>query len=86
MLADAHDRKVRHIVTFMDASKAFDVVCHQGMLNAAHKQGITGGLWNIYQDMYTNIQSSIKWKGEASASFSEGQGICLARLTSTELF
>ena len=67
-ICHAHNNKKDLIITFMDASKAFDLVCHPGLLNKLHDQGITGNLWNIYNNMYTNVTAQIKWKGELSST------------------
>lgn len=44
-------------------------------MNALHQQGITGNLWQLYNSMYTDITSVVKWNGELSRVFSEQQGI-----------
>ena len=74
-MAEARDSKQQLLLTFMDTSKAFDVVDHRGMLNALHQQGVAGILWQLYDSMYTDMNSRVKWKGEASEAFSELQGI-----------
>ncbi len=85
-IAEAKDRKAQPIITFMDASKAFDIVCHTGMLNTIYDQGITGQLWCTYNSLYDNITSTVKWNGSLSNVLVEGQGIRQGGLTSTELF
>ena len=75
LMAEARDNKQQMLITFMDTSKAFDVVDHRGMLNALYQQGINGTLWKLFDSMYTGIQSMVKWKGEISNAFSEQQGI-----------
>ena len=75
IMADAADRKQELQVTFMDTSKAFDVVNHKGMLNALHQQGITDSMWDLFNSMYNGIQSAVKWHGEMSNPFVEEQGI-----------
>ena len=73
-------------VTFMDASKAFDVVDHDSVMLHLHRQGITGNLWKCYNNLYTDITSKIKWQGEESEPFGEGQGIRQGAPTSTGIF
>ncbi len=85
-IAEARDQNETPKITFMDASKAFDIVCHRGMLNTIANQGINGTLWNLYDSMYSGNSSAIKWKGSVSDTFIEGQGIRQGGLTSTELF
>ena len=70
----------------MDASKAFDVVDHQGMLNAIYEQGVHGRLWSIFDDMYTDVTSQVKWNGDMSRLLTETQGIRQGGLSSTTLF
>ena len=71
VMAEAADPKEPLYITFLDASKAFDVVNHKGMLNALHQQGITNQLWKLYDSMYTNINSIVKWKNQKH-TFSRG--------------
>ena len=74
-MANAKDSKQEIYVTYMDTSKAFDIVDHKGMLNALHQQSIHDSLWQTYDSMYSGIQSAVKWQGEMSHSFGEQQGI-----------
>ena len=86
VLAEAEDHSSPLLVTFMDSSKAFDVVDHRSMLNALHEQGVTGNLWNLFNSMYDEITSSVKWEGELSKSFRERQGIRQGGVSSPELY
>ena len=74
-IAHHRDTKTPIYLTFMDASKAFDVVDHDCILNHLYNQGITGDLWYMYDSLYSNISSVIKWQGDLSEPFQEGQGI-----------
>jgi hypothetical protein len=74
------------IITFLDASKAFDVVDHDSVLLHLHCLGVNGSLCKCYNSLYTNITSIIKWQGELSDPFKEGQGIRQGAPTSTGLF
>ena len=76
VIAEAIDNNEQLLITFMDTSKAFDVVSHKGMLNSLHQQEVRGTLLITYDSMYTNIRSVVKWQDELSSPFSEGQGIC----------
>ena len=75
IMADAKDTKEPLFLTFLDTSKAFDVVHHKGMLNALHEQGVQGSLWKLFDSMYTGIKSAVKWDGQLSSPFEEEQGI-----------
>ena len=75
VVAEARDNKNELIIVLMDTSKAFDVVSHTGMLNAMYTQGVSGSLWSLFNSMYTNIRSSVKWEDTISEPFAELQGI-----------
>jgi hypothetical protein len=75
LIANAKSNNEELYLTFLDTSKAFDVVSHNCMLNALHQQGVCGNLWQMYNDMYSGINSMVKWEGELSHSFEELQGI-----------
>ena len=85
-IAEAKDKKEPIYGAFLDASKAFDVVWHDGMLLNLHQLGIKGHLWLLYKDMYTNMTSQIKLDGHISTRFHEGQGVRQGGIPSTELF
>ncbi len=70
----------------LDASKAFYVVWHPGMLYSLHQLGVTGNLWRLYDDMYQGMTSQVKWGSEMSEPFVEGQGVRQGGIPSTELF
>ena len=82
-IAHSKDTKQPVYLAFMDASKAFDVVDHDCILNHLHDQGITGHLWHLYNSLYEDITSIIKWQGELSDPLSEGQGIRQGAVSST---
>ena len=86
LLMDAKDTKQAIYVSYMDTSKAFDMVHHEGLLCALSKQGVHGPLWNLYNSAYSNIRSEVKWSGEVSEEFEEGQGIRQGAKTSTGAF
>ena len=75
LMAEATDSNSQLQITFLDTSKAFDVVDHQSMLQSLHRQGVTGNLWQLYRSMYSDITSTVKWDGELSKVFPERQGI-----------
>ena len=75
VVAEARDNKNELIVTLMDTSKALNVVSHTGMLNSMYTQGVSGSLWSLFNSMYTNIRSSVKWEDTISKPFAELQGI-----------
>ena len=85
-MAEAQDNNQVIYAALLDASKAFDVVWHDGMLLDIYELGITGDLWLIYKSMYSNMTSQVKWEREISEPFTEGQGVRQGGISSTELF
>ena len=85
-MAEAADDKEELSITFLDTSKAFDVVDHKGMLNSLYQQGIRGSLWRLYDSLYSETQSVVKWEGSTSEPFVEGQGIRQGGPSSTDLY
>ena len=45
---------------FLDASKAFDVVWHEGMFHKLNELGVTDDLWLLYRNLYSNMSSTVK--------------------------
>ena len=86
IISDAKDNDEPLIITLMDTSKAFDIVSHTSMLNSLYSQGVHGVLWRSYESMYTNIRSQVKWQGELSSAFKEGQGIRQGGNSSTDQY
>ena len=60
---------------YMDTSKAFDMVDHKELLCTLRAQGLRGDTWHLFHDAYKDIHSVVKWDGEVSRNFHEGQGI-----------
>lgn len=85
-MSEAMDKGEMLYITFMDIKKAFDTVWHSSMLTAINDHGINGTLWNIFRDMYTDIKSQVKLKGELSDPICELQGIKQGAESSTDLF
>jgi hypothetical protein len=85
-LADSKTRNKPLFATYMDASKAFDVVDHSSVMNHLYNRGVDGTLWLAIDSMYTDIHSVVKWNGEVSKTFGEGQGIRQGSVSSTALF
>ena len=52
-MAEAQDNNQVIYAALLDASKAFDVVWHDGMLLDIYELGITGDLWLIYKKACT---------------------------------
>ena len=85
-VAEAADNNQALYTLFLDASKCFDVVYHNAMLNRLHDQHIYGDLWMLLNDNYKQMTSDIKWKGQTSEKFEEGQGIRQGGSNSAHVF
>ena len=85
-IAENRDKKMPTYITYLDASKCFDVVNHDSMLCCLYEQGVRGKTWKLFENMYTGITSQIKWKGELSNPISEGQGIRQGAQSSSHCF
>lgn len=85
-IAEAKDCKQTLFTTYLDASKAFDVVFHMSMLVKLHHLGITDDLWQLYCSMYSNMSSQVKWCNLLSPHIVELQGVRQGGIPSTELF
>jgi hypothetical protein len=86
VMAESSDNGSELHLAFMDTSKAFDVVHHNGLLNSIYVQGVNGGLWNLYDNLYQEIKSVVLWKGQQSSAFPECQGIRQGGITSADLY
>ena len=85
-IAEAKDNNQPLYVTYMDASKAFDIVWHNTMLSKLHDRGVGGDLWLLLCNMYDGITTKIKWKGQTSRKIKESQGIRQGGNISADLF
>jgi hypothetical protein len=85
-IAESQDLHTKLYVTFLDASKAFDVVWHTSMLNKLYDLGVDGKLWRLYSDMYSGLTSRVKTTGLLSRTIVERQGVRQGGIPSTELF
>ena len=86
LIAEAKDSKSQLLLTFMDTSKAFDVIDHKAMLNSLHMQGIAGTLWQLFNSMYDGIQAVVKWDGNISEPFQELQGVRQGGTSSSDCY
>ncbi|KAK3085377.1 hypothetical protein FSP39_002384 [Pinctada imbricata] len=74
-IAEAKDLKKMLYATFLDASKAFDVVWHDSMLHKLYHYGLKGTDWLLMKEWYQNMSSQVKWEGSLSTKFMELQGV-----------
>ena len=85
-IAEAKDQNIPLYGAFLDASKAFDVVWHAGMLAKLSHLGVSGNQWQVYHSLYQDMTSQVKEEGLLSRSFEEKQGVRQGGIPSTELF
>ena len=85
-IADAKDNDTPLYISFMDSSKAFDMVDHTVLLNALHDLQLEPHLWRLYKDMYSAVLSRVRVNGELSRVIKEGRGIRQGGETSTDGF
>ena len=65
--AETRDQNIPLYAAFLDASKAFDVVWHQGLFSKLEDVGIHGNLWLLCSDLYKGMSSTVKWEGAYSS-------------------
>ena len=85
-ISEAKDTKEALHIVYMDAKKAFDVVCHPALLVDLHHQGLGEAAWGLFADMYSHVTSRVKYEGDISREVVEKQGIRQGADTSTEAF
>ena len=74
-IAESIDNGKPLFTTFIDATKAFDVVWHDSMLVKLYDAGIQGYKWTFLNEWYKGLESFVKWEGKLSEPFSERQGV-----------
>ena len=67
--------KKKLFCSFIDFSAAFDSVWRTGLWTKLQKQGITGKILIVIQNMYKNIKSCVTVNGESSAMFTSFCGV-----------
>ena len=77
-------------VLYIDASKAFDRVCHSKLVNVSQVQGICPLILKSLFNMYTQSVMKVRWRSETSNSFilqnGVKQGGCLSPMLFTVYF
>ena len=85
-IAEAKDADEPLYAAYLDASKAFDVVWHAGMLASLQRLGVNGMLWLTIASLYDGMTSRVKMANSLSRAIREGQGVRQGGIPSTELF
>ncbi|CAC5400934.1 unnamed protein product [Mytilus coruscus] len=73
-------------ITTLDSQKAFDIVNHQILLDKMYFLGMDIQFWDIIEDLYDDITSTVKWQGDHSFSFRIEQGVRQGGVLSTHLY
>ncbi|MES9879357.1 MAG: reverse transcriptase family protein [Sedimenticola sp.] len=63
------------LVAFLDIEKAFDSVWHNALFLKLHDLGITGKIWSVLSDSYTNLFCKIRVNGKTSEVFKIERGV-----------
>ena len=71
---------------FLDASKAFDRVCHDTLFLRLLEHGIPSSVVRILQFWYSNQTMFVSWNGVTSYGFSTGNGVRQGGILSPALF
>ncbi|KAK6191097.1 hypothetical protein SNE40_002842 [Patella caerulea] len=62
-------------VAFLDSTKAFDSVWHNGLLLKLHEIDLDASLWSVVDNMYTNMTSCVRLNGDYSRNFTLQRGV-----------
>ena len=77
-------------VLYIDASKAFDRVCHSKLFDVLQAQGMCPLIFRALFNMYTHSEMKVRWESETSKSFSLQNGVkqggCLSPMLFTVYF
>jgi len=73
-------------VAFLDTKKAFDTVWHNGLLKIIHDKGITGKIWRIIMEAYSDMTSEIVINEHSSQRFQLRQGVRQGGVLSSLLY
>ena len=77
-------------VLYIDASKAFDRVCHSKLFDVLQAQGMCPLILRALFNMYTHSEMKVRWESETSKSFSLQNGVkqggCLSPMLFTVYF
>ncbi len=69
------ERGSKVYAAFLDTSKAFDVVWHQGLFVKLHEAGISDALWQVIVAAYSGMESQVRVNGTLSRRFVVRQSV-----------
>ena len=81
-----HKRNKKIYSCFIDLSKAFDTIPRDLLLGKLREVGITGKVFNIIRNIYSNDQAYMKVDGKITKSFPISQGVRQGCVLSPLLF
>ncbi len=73
-------------LAFLDFSKAFDTVWRDGLLYSAWDIGIRGNVWNLIDNLYSNVQAKVKFNNVTTDFFEIDEGVKQGCVLSPILF
>ncbi|KAK6186686.1 hypothetical protein SNE40_005971 [Patella caerulea] len=73
-------------VAFLDSTKAFDCVWHDGLLYKLRMCGTHPAIWSVINDMYTDMKSCVRAKNQLSRDFTLDRGIRQGGVLSAKLY
>ncbi|XP_021371988.1 uncharacterized protein LOC110462377 [Mizuhopecten yessoensis] len=62
-------------LTTLDATRAFDVVWHDGLLRTLYQAGVQQELWGLIKELQTEFYSAAKYEGRLGPTLKVNQGI-----------
>ena len=71
---------------FIDFRKAFDTVCHEGLVLKLQQAGINGKIYKLIKSMYQNYSSRVKCKNTLTDDIDIKQGVHQGSVLSPLLF
>ena len=74
-IAEAKDHSNPLCITFLDSSKAFNMVDHTTLLTALYDLSIEPNFWHMYKDMHTDVTSRVRVNSQLSRCVKEGRDI-----------
>ena len=80
------ERKKKAYVAFLDVSKAFNTVWHEGLLVKLHHKGLPHRFWHIIKNSYSNATSLVLSSGSHSNPFPLHQGVRQGAILSPLLY
>ena len=85
-LASAKEEKQQLYVASLDVQKAFDVVSQEKLKIKLHMENLPSTTWSLVDNIYENIEESVRWKGSYSQTFEVAKGVRQGAILSTSLY